>query len=404
MALELEEKTKVLIMSGLAVVLVASLFINWQGYSARRELEREKNELLSENETLNKRITEAFKENKELQEKIKNLNGDLDRVSRAKDDLEKRKEEIQKQYELILKERDELQEKLKAAPSAKASAAPSAKEETYWAGIVKSKEDLSLQVEEQQQALKQLKAANDELRRELEGITREKEDLAQRLTYNQKTFDNITSQLVIEKNSKFQIQDELKPVRSENAALRRKLKTLNAQKLKLEGQLRELTGEKDELQRRFDEIQLFLQERVAHSRDSGLKRQEILSEKEPPAAVKEAPLKKEAIELPPIVVRPQGEAAGRSPVSASQPKVPSSWLEKGKSVYLGGSVVEINKENDFVVINLGKNVGVNIGDTFQVYRGGKPIASLEVIQVRENVAACDTTEENEAIKVGDTVR
>ncbi len=400
--MDLEEKIKFIII-GLGATLVITIFMFLLTAGAKKAIERERNELKNTNEVLTQKIEESLKERKQLQEKINALNSDLDRISQEKEELQKRKEEIQKLYEAIVKERDELKEKLKT-PGVTAQGegeAVATKEEAYWAGVLKSKTDLSLQTENLRTELKTLQMDNEQLRSDLDNLTKEKKELEQQFSYNQKSFDNMSSQLVnmssqlvIEKNAKFQLQDELKPIKNENAILRRQLKSLSTHRIKLENQLRQLQVEKSELERRLNEIELFLQDRVSRTKDIELK------EKLDTVHEETIQPQKESIELPPIIVRPQTAPLVVTPAQTEGPIT----QEKGTQVYVGGSVLEVNKENNFVVIDLGQNTGIKIGDTFRVYREGKAIATIEVIQVRESVSACDIREEIASIEVGDTIR
>ncbi len=384
--MDLGEKTKFIII-GLAGILVVSIFINLQTHIAKKAIERERNSLKSENEILNQKIEEFLKEKKQLQEKVSTLNSDLEKISQEKETLQKEKEEAQTKFETIVKERDTLIEKLKTPSVIKGEAGSvSTKEEAYWAGILQSKTDLSFQIDNLRQELKTLEMDNEQLRQELESLTREKQDLEQQLNYNQKTFDNISSQLVIEKRAKLQMQDQLKPIKNENAILRQQLKSLSIKKIKLENQLRQLQEEKSGLERRLNEIELFLEDRFSRKKDLELKNQLDTA--------------KESVELPPIIVRPQTAPAVVTPAQTEGPIM----QEKGTQVYVEGVVLAVNKENNFVVIDLGQNTGIKMGDTFRVYRQGKAIATIEVIQVRESVSACDIREEIASIEVGDTIR
>jgi hypothetical protein len=105
------------------------------------------------------------------------------------------------------------------------------------------------------------------------------------------------------------------------------------------------------------------------------------------AAEIEAPLKKkEPVELPPIVVRPQVE---------TQIQEPTDFL---------GRVLTVDRENNFSIIDLGEEAGVKIDDTFGVYREGKKIANIKVIKTSKSVAACDIAQETRPIEIGDTIK
>ena len=56
-----------------------------------------------------------------------------------------------------------------------------------------------------------------------------------------------------------------------------------------------------------------------------------------------------------------------------------------------------------MVIDLGQDSGIKLGDTFKVYREDKTVATLEVIQARQSISACDIKEEIRPIEVGDIV-
>ncbi len=191
---------------------------------------------------------------------------------------------------------------------------------------------------------------------EISNLRLENGDLKRQVEYNKKLLDSIAQELTKESNEKAQIQDSFKSIKNENTILTRQLKSLNNRKVSLEKRLQQLQREKSTI-------------------ESG-------------AAKIEAPLeKKESVELPPIVVRPQSETSMQETTTA-----------------LGGSILAINKESNFVIIDLGEDAGIKVGDIFQVYREDKFIATIEVIQTRKSIAACDIKNETATIKIGDTVR
>jgi hypothetical protein len=102
---------------------------------------------------------------------------------------------------------------------------------------------------------------------------------------------------------------------------------------------------------------------------------------------------KESVELPAIVVRPSQISGKVGPPQQAQ-----------TAPLLSGKILAINKENKFVIIDLGQDHGVKIGDTFGVSRADKPIANIEVIQTRKEISACDIRSETAPINVGDIVQ
>jgi len=384
------DKTKFIII-GLIGFIVISLFITLQAFNAKQSVEREKDILKRENASLAMKANETMQENQRIKEKFNLLNQELDRLSQER-------EELQKKYALVVKEKDQLTEALKsriAVPQAApeetgiATAAAAVPGDSYWGKVLKEKTELELQIGNIRQQLKSFQIKNEELQRdkgtlelEVRNQVREKQDLKRQMEYNQKLMDTLSQDLVREKNDKFQIQDGLKSIRSENLTLRRQLKSLNNRKIAMERKLAELQNKSLSLESSFDEMGDLLKDRMVQI--DSLKRQ-----LEPARVSTLMPEKKrqDSVELPPIVVRPKGTAA-----------------EEIAPVMLTGKVLAIKRDNNFIVIDLGQDAGVTLGNTFQVYRAGQQIADIEVIQVRRNISACDIKKETSPIKAGDLVR
>jgi hypothetical protein len=95
------------------------------------------------------------------------------------------------------------------------------------------------------------------------------------------------------------------------------------------------------------------------------------------------------VELPPIVVSSNGEAMS---------------YNTGTTPGFNGKVISMNEANNFVIVNIGENKGVRLGDSLSVYRDSKYIARLEVIQVRKDISAADLKDQWSKVKVGDIIR
>ena len=100
-------------------------------------------------------------------------------------------------------------------------------------------------------------------------------------------------------------------------------------------------------------------------------------------------VRQESVELPAIVVKP----------SSSVNRQNSSVQEN-----IVGKILAVNRDNNFVIVDLGQNSGIKTGDKLQVYREDKNIGFIEVIQVRKDISACDIKRESAPVKVGDIVR
>ncbi len=386
----MEKKIKFVIL-GLIAILMISLFINLQLSTSRQNAVRERDDLKRENAALAQKIESSIQEGQRLQEKINSLNSDLEKATREKDDMQKR-------FDLINKERQDLIDKLKEqqkSPVAmpQAPAAP-VTEDAYWAGILKAKTDLEMQLESIRSELKTAQGNNEQLQREkvslgleVTSFTREKQDIQRQLDYNQKLMDSIAQELVREKNDKFQISEVKKAIKNDNEVLRRQLRALDSRRASVERKLSDLQNENAKLDNRLKEMEAPREDKGSIIDSMNIELSAIKSGKPLPPAKE-----KESVELPPIVVRPQVSAPTAAPAGVS---VGSS---------LTGRVLAINRDNNFVVIDLGTSAGIKAGDTFQVYRDGGVIANLEVVQTREKISACDIKKETSPIKVGDTIR
>lgn len=122
------------------------------------------------------------------------------------------------------------------------------------------------------------------------------------------------------------------------------------------------------------------------------------------------------IELGTVVVNPETAAATAAPVvqpaQAVEPMIAPA-TRAAKPVKAGpqlsakgqeGKVLIVNKEFNFVVINLGSKDKVSVGDEFLVSRGAKPIGDIKVEKVHEFMSAAGFAESlRDAIRENDKV-
>jgi chromosome segregation ATPase len=385
----MEKKMKFILM-GLGGLLLISIILTIQISASRRQVEQERNNLKVENSSLSQKVEESQQKARRLEEKLSSLNKELERISNER-------EVFQRKVELLNKEKEDLLEKLKTEkqPTEKLpqeQKVTTAPEDSYWAGILKTKADLEVQLENIRSELKGVRINNEQLQREkssleldINNLTREKQELDRQIEYNKKVADSITVELVREKNDKIQVGDILKTIKGENSILRRQLRSINSRKIDLEKKIQGLQDDKTTLERRLNEMEALLKDQIANI--NSLKQQlDTLHSGGQVGA--QAGQERESVELPPIVVRPQ------------ETVTPTQGVES----FLSGKVLAVNRENKFVIINLGQDTGINVGKTFQVYREYNPIADIEVIQVRKEISACDINRESTPIQIGDTVK
>jgi len=392
----MEQKAKIIIM-GLGVFLAISIFIALQAYTTKEQVRRERDDAKVQTETINQKFSMLAQEAQKLKERIEVMTGDLNKLTQEKDQIRAQSEElaqqknaIQSRYETIAKERDELVGKLKAQPVAEEKKEAPVVTDAYWAGVLKEKMKLAMVVENMRSELSALKIKNDQLGRDSGSLNRERDELEQQFNYNQKMFDSMASELVLERNAKRMLQESSKTLKNENMLLRRQLKGLSSKQAELEDKFMKLQREKVDIDRRFNEMADVLEDRL--SKVSEIKQQLAAVRSGSGGEINIAqPAKeevRESVELPPIFVRPQSEK-----------------ITPQEAISASGRVLEINKENNFVIIDAGEESGVKTGDTFQVYNmEGRAVATIEAIQVRTKITACDIKKETTPIIVGDTVR
>ena len=383
----MEQKTKFIII-GLIGFSVVCLFLFMQATSSQQLLVRERNDLKSENATLTNKLNQLENELNVNNEKISSLKLERDKVTQGLSDL-------QKKFELVNKAREELVEKLKSQRQQPEVIQPEVvvqNTDAYWGAILKGKTDLEMQLTSLRGELRNLQISNESLQRDksaleldINSLRNEKQDLLRQLDYNQKLLDSISQEVVRERNDKVKIQDSFKTIKNENGVLSRQLKGLNSRKAVLDRKIQDLQDGKTTVQKRLSEMETMLTDRIAQINSLKDELDAIRSGK-PLAALEKKP--RESVELPAIVVR----------------STPSSGKEKAEPPVFGGKILAVNPDNNFVVIDLGVSSGVKPGDAFSVYREGKSIGSIEVIQARSNISACDIKRMSAPLKIGDSIK
>jgi len=390
----MEEKTKFIIM-GFIGILVVSLFINFQVYSSKQEVVRERDILKNDNMSLAKKAEESLKDNRRLEDRIGSLNDDFEKISKVKDELARKVEFLNKEKEDLVKKIKSQVAPVAAAVSPQGIEEPRVSialgaEDIYWAGVLKAKKSLEVQMENVNSQLKTMQINSEQMKKdksvldlEVKSLIRDKQDLKRQLEYNQKLIDSLAQELVREKNDKFETQTTVASLKDENEVIKRQLKSLNVRKINLESKVTDLQREKFDFENKLTVMDSVLKDNITQM--DGLKRQFEAAQKEKLMALVEP--QKESVELPPIVVRPQAEL----------PK-------EAASAFTTGKVLTVNEDSGFVIINIGEDAGLRMGDTFQVYRDNESIATIEIIQLRPNISACDIKKSTGIIRSGDIIR
>ena len=364
-----------------------------------------------EKEEIEKQLSSVDAGVEDLEGKIKTLTAERDKWKDRSSALQKERDELlvkikQKSeesvvYKYIERDPEEQAEQQQAqeddvedSPSGDikiaAEAFPSTDNEAYWAMIIKEKTALELEVDELKERLtdsqvkiEEMKKINSDLEMELGALKNEKEDISRKIKHGNDLSDSLSLALARSENDKKFLNDRLVKVSDENIGLRDQIKNLGSTKVALEKSIVRLQEEKKGIEDKLLETENVIQNRI----DEIWKIKEELQN-----SVKSGKAQSSSeVELPPIVVSQQALTEG----SHDDGYVPPGF---------DGNVVSVNADHNFVIIDLGEDDGLKLGDNMSVYRGAEYVASLEVIQVRRDIAAADIRNKVDDIRSGDIVR
>jgi len=384
----MDKKIK-LILIGLAGALVLSCMFIFYVLSAKEMVSRERDDLKKENISLGDKVEKLASEIRNSQNTISSMKRDLERLNQEKKDFEGR-------FMLANRAKDELMARLKELESQgpQISQQPMAQTaDAYWANILKQKTELEFRFNGIATEFKAMQVATEQLQREksmlsleIDGLKRTKDDLARQLEYNQKLMDSIAQDLVRERSDRMKVEDSTKVIKNENAILRRQLDSLNRRKVELEKKLQGLQAEKTTVEQKVTSMETMLTEKISQINDFQQQLDAIRKNQSLPTSsdVSMGAVKNDSVELPAIVVQSNESAVGQAASS--------------------GKILEVRRDKNFVIVDLGLDTGLRQGSTLQVLRMDKPIAVLEVIQARNSIAACDIAKEETPVQVGDTVK
>lgn len=342
---------------------------------------------------LNRELASSDKKNIEVSSK-------LEAVERQTIILESKHRDLEFQYKDVLKEKDELDEDLIRVKKAKFFLEKRLKEmdsEKFVAGLLKEKATIKVELKRLKNSLmpkdleiEKLKQENMDLEIVLSKLMEGKTLFQEKLEDSASVAQILSMDLLREKNKNEKDRNKLENSKIEN----RVLKTRMAELEKSADEWGNFVVEREEMQLKISRL-----ERGTRYKEEEIDRLQLAIERtresrELRAEAYHAPSK---VELPPIVLK--GEDYRTS-------KLTTPSLERINSPsFLKGRIVTVNREHDFVVIDIGKQDGVALGSSFDVYRDDFIIGSVEVIQVRERIAAADIKDIKEGfyIEIDDVI-
>jgi uncharacterized protein YoxC len=244
--------------------------------------------------------------------------------------------------------------------------------------------------------------------------------------------DGLQAQVGTLEQAKAQLESELGRVRDDLASTKKQLAETMAQQEELSKSLQAMEGRKNEVDSLTGTIDQMTQELlgVRRDRDQLAKRvgeleqeQQDLQGRLSSTETERATLEKQlaefkrvpTVELGKVVVSteqdlPKGRVARPAPkVETTTVPMRSQSAERASTasgVAAQGQVVVVNREYDFVVMDIGKNQGIAIGQKFEVVRGSDVLGTVKVEKVYDDLAAAAILSDADvtAIQEGDTVR
>jgi uncharacterized protein (DUF3084 family) len=339
---------------------------------------------------LNTEITLANQEKSELKSK-------LETIEEKFKSLEASHATLKSEKEATVSERDEIRRELVSIKKGKAFLEKRLKEmesDMFVANLLKQKVGLEVEIERlkneidpKNQEISRLKAENMDKDIRQSRLQEEKNLIEQRLKDSDQVAQILSSDILKEKDLNKNDKAMTERIAMENSILKSRIGEFE----EIAREYNSLLSEKEGMKAKIAKLES----------DIGYKDQEIDKFKvafqenavRPQEMRAEAYHSPDEVELPPI--RAQKTA-----------KLTTPSLERlGERTGLKGRVVTINREHNFVVIDLGKQDGIEIGNRFNVYRQDAFLGLIEIIQARDRIAAADIKELEEGmnIEINDTV-
>lgn len=385
---------------GLALMLIASLAFSFITLMSKTGLIKDLQSLKQAKERLEKESADLASQLTRLLEEKKAASGKLSQIENELEIAAKDRDVLKNKYSLVQKEKESLIEKLQELSSRPSvSVMPEEKKEPsqqvqpqiimpegmsdeYWGAVLRESAQLKINNVNLENELASIKsryneteAEGERLRQEIVSLSGQKDQLLKKISDNEKVAQELSVNLAKGEREKRDLKVQINNIEKE--------------KLDLQAQINRLEEQISELGKKPSDIS---------AADSTLKEKKAESE-----------IKKTTIELSPIVVRPLSEEK----IEEKKVEVVEEAVKEEEEVEietapeprkLSGKILSIDTENNFVIVDIGKDHGVELNRYLDVYRGSKKIGRVQVIKIRDSVSACDIINSTKAFKAGDSVK
>lgn len=209
------------------------------------------------------------------------------------------------------------------------------------------------------------------------------------------------------------LESQLVQLESRNDSLETEVAQIDQYKQEMERfrvQIKDYVNQRDALKKEVDEARhqigrLSKRVKELESEKEGLAQQVNLGEVTDKAIIREAAKlpSPPPSPPPPVIPPPQPTPKPTTEPSKQKEKTPPSEAVTDQRPH---QVLSVNRQFNFVVVNVGLRDRLKIGDTLRVEQNGKLIGRLQVEKLYENFSACLILEEVQPAKIqeGDLVR
>ena len=232
-----------------------------------------------------------------------------------------------------------------------------------------------------QRNLQLAESENNDLKNRIETVQQAKTHLEEDLAGTQRELVQSKEELAKSLKSQETLTRSVEDREQEITRLTKDLQQAQGESSRVSGQVTRLQSERDEAKRQLAET-----ERAKSDLEA-----KLMASEQP------------TVELDKVMVS-GGTGTGLS--GGSGAIMPVSTASPAIGAAADGQVVVINREYDFIVMNLGKNHGVSVGQEFQVARGGEVLGRVKVEKVYDELSAAAILPDSKksSSREGDAVR
>ena len=349
-----------------AASLVSCLWFFVEKTKIYQELTQKINWLNKENDSLSVKIEKTEKEKlnltnqlQQFQEKIKELTTTKTGFSNKLDSLMEENQKLASGLKDLTQDKLILEKKIEDWQN-----------DTFLSDLIKEKASLEIQLSALKQELQvtqpnlqDIFSSQTTVDAKLDEIIQAKVKMEEALKSERQLTENLSYQLLEERKERILAKAEKGNIQSKLDETERLQNSLQIQLAKATADLEIVKKEKESLS-----SQLVLLSQTIGTKTKELEAMSSVLDKIPTPTRTSS-----SVQLPPVIVRADKRIEWTVPRSQ-------------------GDIISIDREHNFVIINLGEDDGIRPGLIFKVTQQDVDIAEVEVIQARQSISACNIKE------------